>query len=419
MVGDLQLAAAPRSRSAARRRARCARARGGLAPTASAACRRSTTSASRCAPARSSASPASTATARRSCSRCSPACARRRAGRIAVGGTPLARFDAGGAHRRRRSRIPPDRQRQGVVAEMTVRRERGAQRARCCARLARWAAAPGGAAPRAAQAMVDALRNQGRRASMRRCAVCPAATSRSSIVARALAPSSRACWSPSTRRAGSTSRPREAVVRGARTRRSRAARAVLLISTDLDEVLAARASRARCSTAAGSARRSSGRSRPSRLGALMAGSSARRRERSRSPRSVTRSVAARGRRAGGQRAASSRSPAAIPPLALARARRGRLRQRATACRRSASRTCPLLLTGLAVAIAFRAGVWNIGAEGQLLIGAVASPGSAPRARRHARRGWLPRRCSPPPRSAARLWAGIAGGAAARRATSTR
>ena len=35
------------------------------------------------------------------------------------------------------------------------------------------------------------------------------------------------------------------------------------------------------------------------------------------------------------------------------------------------RTCPLLLTGLAVAIAFRAGIWNIGAEGQLLVGATA------------------------------------------------
>jgi simple sugar transport system permease protein len=34
------------------------------------------------------------------------------------------------------------------------------------------------------------------------------------------------------------------------------------------------------------------------------------------------------------------------------------------------RSCPLVLTGLAVAIAFRAGIWNIGAEGQLLIGAV-------------------------------------------------
>jgi simple sugar transport system permease protein len=37
-----------------------------------------------------------------------------------------------------------------------------------------------------------------------------------------------------------------------------------------------------------------------------------------------------------------------------------------------ARTVPLLWCGLAVALAFRAGVWNIGAEGQLLVGAVAS-----------------------------------------------
>lgn len=36
------------------------------------------------------------------------------------------------------------------------------------------------------------------------------------------------------------------------------------------------------------------------------------------------------------------------------------------------RATPLVLTGLAVAIAFRAGVWNIGAEGQLLAGATAA-----------------------------------------------
>lgn len=36
------------------------------------------------------------------------------------------------------------------------------------------------------------------------------------------------------------------------------------------------------------------------------------------------------------------------------------------------RTTPLLLAGLAVTVAFRAGVWNIGAEGQLLIGATAA-----------------------------------------------
>ncbi|MBI4517845.1 MAG: ABC transporter permease [Deltaproteobacteria bacterium] len=34
------------------------------------------------------------------------------------------------------------------------------------------------------------------------------------------------------------------------------------------------------------------------------------------------------------------------------------------------KTCPLLLCGLAVALAFQSGVWNIGAEGQLLMGAL-------------------------------------------------
>ena len=36
------------------------------------------------------------------------------------------------------------------------------------------------------------------------------------------------------------------------------------------------------------------------------------------------------------------------------------------------RATPLILTGLAVAIAFRASVWNIGAEGQFLAGATAA-----------------------------------------------
>jgi general nucleoside transport system permease protein len=34
------------------------------------------------------------------------------------------------------------------------------------------------------------------------------------------------------------------------------------------------------------------------------------------------------------------------------------------------KTCPLLLVGLAVAVSFQAGVWNIGGEGQLLMGAL-------------------------------------------------
>src|SRR5690349_16095117 len=37
-----------------------------------------------------------------------------------------------------------------------------------------------------------------------------------------------------------------------------------------------------------------------------------------------------------------------------------------------ARACPLLLCGLAVAIAFRAQAWNIGVEGQYLLGAVAA-----------------------------------------------
>ena len=36
------------------------------------------------------------------------------------------------------------------------------------------------------------------------------------------------------------------------------------------------------------------------------------------------------------------------------------------------RAVPLVLAGLAVALAFRAGIWNIGAEGQLLVGAAAA-----------------------------------------------
>lgn len=40
------------------------------------------------------------------------------------------------------------------------------------------------------------------------------------------------------------------------------------------------------------------------------------------------------------------------------------------------RATPLLLTGLAVALAFQAGVWNIGAEGQLYAGAIAGVAAA-------------------------------------------
>jgi len=49
------------------------------------------------------------------------------------------------------------------------------------------------------------------------------------------------------------------------------------------------------------------------------------------------------------------------------------------------RACPLALTGVAVALAFRAGLWNIGAEGQLLAGALAA---AYLGTRTALPGWL-------------------------------
>lgn len=48
-----------------------------------------------------------------------------------------------------------------------------------------------------------------------------------------------------------------------------------------------------------------------------------------------------------------------------------------ALRGSLLKAVPLLLTGLSVALAFRAGVWNIGAEGQFLVGAIAAFLAAP------------------------------------------
>ena len=69
--------------------------------------------------------------------------------------------------------------------------------------------------------------------------------------------------------------------------------------------------------------------------------------------------------------------AAIPLRARRRRPRGRLRQMAVASLGSwfalsetLTRATPLILTGLAVAVAFRARLWNIGAEGQLYLGAV-------------------------------------------------
>ena len=63
------------------------------------------------------------------------------------------------------------------------------------------------------------------------------------------------------------------------------------------------------------------------------------------------------------------------------------------------KAAPMILTGLAVAVAFRAKFWNIGAEGQLLAGAV------------ARR--LRRRRIPMPGAARHRWLMVAGRRAGR------
>lgn len=77
------------------------------------------------------------------------------------------------------------------------------------------------------------------------------------------------------------------------------------------------------------------------------------------------------------------------------------------------RTCPLLLTGLAVALAFRAGIWNIGAEGQLLLGAIVVAALGTRLA-----GWPPWAAVPVALGAAALgggaWAGIAAALRSRR-----
>ncbi|MBI3782749.1 MAG: ABC transporter permease [Deltaproteobacteria bacterium] len=72
----------------------------------------------------------------------------------------------------------------------------------------------------------------------------------------------------------------------------------------------------------------------------------------------------------------------------------------------AVKSCPLLLTGLAVAVSFQAGIWNIGAEGQLLMGALAIAVIGSRAT------WLPQPIGLPLALGASatfgaLWAGIA------------
>lgn len=64
------------------------------------------------------------------------------------------------------------------------------------------------------------------------------------------------------------------------------------------------------------------------------------------------------------------------PIALAALWRGSFGSTYAFFSATLVRATPLLLAGLAIALAFRAGVWNIGAEGQLLAGATAAIAAA-------------------------------------------
>lgn len=77
------------------------------------------------------------------------------------------------------------------------------------------------------------------------------------------------------------------------------------------------------------------------------------------------------------------------------------------------KACPLVLTGLAVAIAFRSGVWNIGAEGQMLVGALAATASARVVGSQGALVALPALFASAAAAGA-LWAGIAGALKLRR-----
>jgi len=76
-----------------------------------------------------------------------------------------------------------------------------------------------------------------------------------------------------------------------------------------------------------------------------------------------------------------------PGAALVALLRGSLGS-AAAWTQTLLKAAPLLLTGLAVALCFRCGVWNIGAEGQLLAGALVATAVATRLWPEAPAGWL-------------------------------
>jgi hypothetical protein len=194
------------------------------------------------------------------------------------------------------------------------------------------------------------------------------------ILGRALDPETRASSSPTSRRAASMSAP--SPMCSSCSRRAARGAAILLISEDLDELLALsdrvavmsnRCRRLRAAATAAIDLRSSG----TDDGRRYAGAHA----------CVLSPVPARraGCRCGARLARSSPRCSPRPPwiwrsparrrsrLRLVTKGRARLAIRAL---ETLTRATPLIFTGLAAAVAFRARLWNIGAEAQLYIGAV-------------------------------------------------
>jgi energy-coupling factor transporter ATP-binding protein EcfA2 len=152
--------------------------------------------------------------------------------------------------------------------------------------------------------------------------------------------------------------------------------AVLLISEDLDEIFAladriAVMHHGRLSSAAPGAELDAGRHRPGD-GGLGRGRRMRLERRTQASRLAAAGGAA-GRGAG--HAAAHLAAGGLgrraggPRLRAAAGRRLRLALRLT---ETLTRATPLILTGLAAAVAFRARLYNIGAEGQLYAGALAA-----------------------------------------------
>ena len=340
------------------------------------------TSRSRSPAARSSASRACRATARPSWSSVALRHARPTAGIVAVGGVELAgasrpRVDA----RPRVGRIPEDRH-ASLVGDLSValqprrsstcddfRRGRTHRRARASASNA--------------EALIERFDI---RATPERPGGDPVRRQHpEGRCWRACSRGSRRRSSSRSRRAASTSAPPSTCAascsRDARARRGYAAR----VSEDLDELLALsdRLDRALRGHIVGELRAAE--ADPERLGLLMAGPWRR------SPRD-------RGSPGGRVRRPRARFGLVVAPrrslitfavtVGLCSSPRARTRSRPTSpsssprsrpvhgCWRCSSRRRRSCFTGAAVAIAFRAGFWNIGAEGQLLAGAIAAAGWA-------------------------------------------